>query len=1100
MDFLNDTGESPLQSFQTIAQQERSLLLQELWDSPKAALIAFIAKNLEKNILFIHAETHEAKLFEDLTFFELGDKLFDFPSWETLPGEEIAPSPDIIGKRFGILHALLRQKKCKIVLCPLQAALQKLPSKETTSSLCRLWKRGEEIPFASLSQSLVDLGYRRQAIVADKGEFAIRGGILDIFPLSSPDPFRLDFFGDTIEEIRTYDPISQKSIGKTDRVFLCPASELELMRQEKKPSILLDYLGDDPLIFFDDLLALEDRYVSFKSLPGFSSSLFCLFEEFLSLTENYSRIFLTKERIEELSHVFLPSRVGRDFYSKKNPLQPLHFDFLNRRIETKLWHHSFVRVSDFFCTFENKTAATCQELLYGLERSSSKLKKLSFITETDSDEKSLLSFFEKEHLTIPPHATFQRGYLSSGFVLDDTALIPMTEFTHRLKTRRQKWRSTYHTPASDFHELKSGDIVVHFQHGLGRYLGVEKRLNHLGHETEFLKIEYAEKSTLFVPMNQAHLVSRYIGAHEEVPTFSAIGSGRWQKTVEQAQKAVVGYAQDLLRLSAERELRGGFAYPADSQEQLRFESDFPFVPTEDQLHAIADIKKDMISAKAMDRLICGDVGYGKTEVAMRAAFKAVVDGHKQVAILVPTTVLAMQHFETFSERMANYPLRIAVVSRFRTAKEIKTTLLELQNGTVDILIGTHRLLSKDVIFKDLGLLIIDEEQRFGVRAKEHLKALKTGVDCLTLSATPIPRTLYLSLISAKDISVINTPPQDRLPIKTIIAKKEPSVLQNALLRELSRDGQAYIIHNRVESIFLVADEIQKLLPQARIVVGHGQMSTDEIDIVFHSFKAGKADILVATTIVENGIDIPNANTILIDRADQFGLADLYQLRGRVGRWNRPAYAYFLIPHQKELAELTLKRLYALVEASGYGGGMKIAMRDLELRGAGDILGTQQSGQISAIGFHLYCKLLKRTIDALRKKQVPHFFETKIESIYDARIPEEYIEEPSIRMEIYHRFGAALSFADLDEILAELKDRFGPYPTHVLWLYHLTRLKIFASAHQFNLLKFDAYTLLVEQKKGKTNLKKTLPMPRSKIPAELERKTIEALQKNFSLTN
>ncbi|HEY5259296.1 MAG TPA: DEAD/DEAH box helicase, partial [Rhabdochlamydiaceae bacterium] len=469
----------------------------------------------------------------------------------------------------------------------------------------------------------------------------------------------------------------------------------------------------------------------------------------------------------------------------------------------------------------------------------------------------------------------------------------------------------------------------------------------------------------------------------------------WQKTKANAQKAIIGYAQDLLRMSAERIVQGGFIFPADTQDMQDFEADFPYTETEDQLRAIADIKKDMTTTKAMDRLLCGDVGYGKTEVAMRAAFKAVAEGKKQVAVLVPTTVLCMQHFETFRDRMSNYPIIVKAVSRFQSVKEVKKTLKELSEGKVDILIGTHRLLSKDVKFKDLGLIIIDEEQRFGVRSKEHLKALKAGVDCLTLTATPIPRTLYLSLVGAREISVINTPPQDRLPIKTMIIERDPVIVANALLRELSRDGQVYFIHNRVESIYQVSDELKKLMPQARVVTGHGQMDPDEIDTVFHTFKNGDADILVATTIIENGIDIPNANTILIDRADQFGLSDLYQLRGRVGRWNRPAYAYFLVPGLKQLSELSRKRLYALIEAQGYGGGMKIAMRDLELRGAGETLGQRQSGHVSSIGFHLYCKLLKRTVDALKKNLEPTFFETKMEFPYDARLPEDYIRENSL---------------------------------------------------------------------------------------------------------
>jgi transcription-repair coupling factor (superfamily II helicase) len=530
---------------------------------------------------------------------------------------------------------------------------------------------------------------------------------------------------------------------------------------------------------------------------------------------------------------------------------------------------------------------------------------------------------------------------------------------------------------------------------------------------------------------------------------------------------------------------------------LQFERDFPYTETQDQILAIDAIKEDMTSEKAMDRLICGDVGYGKTEVAMRAAFKAVADGQRQVAVLVPTTVLAVQHFENFSQRMNGFPIRLGVVSRFHTAKEVRETLEKAKTGAIDILIGTHRLLSEDVHFKNLGLIIIDEEQRFGVKAKEHLKKFKTNSDCLTLSATPIPRTLYMSLVHARDMSVINTPPQDRLPIKTIIAETDFEVIQNALLREFARGGQAYYIHNRVESIYTRAEQIHKLVPNAKIGIVHGQMDPDAVDEVFHKFRQGELDLLFATTIIENGIDISNANTILIDRADTYGLADLYQLRGRVGRWNRAAYAYFLIPKNARLPEPARKRLSALVEAGGYGGGMKIAMRDLEIRGAGDILGIQQSGQVSAVGFHLYCKMLKRAIDAL-KKQVPiSFNETKMEFNFDARLPEDYINAVSLRMEIYHRLGDAATHKELDDLLAELTDRFGTPPPPVIWLYHLSRIRTFAAANHFSLLKFSNLSFLAEQQLGKQLNKQTILLPKKvQTPKELEIYVIQELKKYF----
>ena len=500
----------------------------------------------------------------------------------------------------------------------------------------------------------------------------------------------------------------------------------------------------------------------------------------------------------------------------------------------------------------------------------------------------------------------------------------------------------------------------------------------------------------------------------------------------------------------------------------------------------------MQKPRAMDRLICGDVGYGKTEVAMRAAFKAVADGEKQVAVLVPTTTLAMQHYETFKERMSSFPITVKLLSRFVPKKEQAETLKGLKEGTVDIVIGTHRLTSQDIVFKNLGLTIIDEEQRFGVRAKEHLKKYKTGVDYLTLSATPIPRTLYMSLVGARDLSVINTPPQDRLPIKTIIAEREESLIKNAILRELARDGQVYFIHNRVESIGKVTEMLQTLVPEAKIVTGHGQMTADQLDTIIHTFKSGEANILVATTIVENGIDIPNANTILIDRADAFGMGDLYQLRGRVGRWNRPAYCYFLTPKNRELPEISRKRLTALVETSGFGGGMKLAMRDLEIRGAGDLLGVKQSGHVSSIGFHLYCKLLKQTVSALKQKKPATFLETKIEFPFEANFPSSYIPETSLRLELYHRLGTADSPESVEAIRAELIDRFGPLPDPSNLLLHITRIRIAATSRSYTLLKYHNQTLITHRQHKKSLEKKTHIIPFFKTPQEFEEAVLSLL--------
>lgn len=1088
---LEDLLKSPqLNLFREVVQKEPSLLIEGLWDAAKAALLLIALKATGKNILVVTGEKRENRLIDDLDYFGL-DHFLDFPSWETLPGEEIPPSPDIMGKRFLILHHLMHSKTPQLIFSPLQGILQKLPSPKTLKPLYATWKVGDEIAFDSVEQFLTNLGYRREKVASDKGEFALRLGILDIFPLSSFDPLRIEFFGDTIDTIRTYDPSSQKSISKMDTAFIVPASEQALLKKEENLCNLLDFAGENTLIIFDDLLALEDRYVAFKGMPGAKSRFFGTMEALFSQLKNTPKILWAQERMEELSDTHIPQKGGRAFYSGKDPLQPLSFRIFDQEISSKRLHHPFREISDYFSPTEDLSSTSPDEILRSINRFSKTSLELHVLSSTESEEHTFKKRLEAEGIHLPKKTFFERGYLSNGFAVIDShiAVLPMTELTGRFRIRRQKWRTTHHSPIAEFHDLSPGDLVVHFHNGIGKYLGVEKKPNHLGQESEFMAIEYADESKLYVPISSSYLVSRYIGSKEEVPRLTQLGTKRWQALRTQTQKAVLGYARDLLHMSAEREIYGGFQYPPDSDMVQNFEMDFPFVETEDQLSALEAIKKDMHSEKAMDRLICGDVGYGKTEVAMRAAFKAVADGKKQVAVLVPTTVLAMQHYETFSERMANFPINIGVVSRFFSSKEIKETLEKVKNGEIDILVGTHRMIGKDVQFKNLGLIIIDEEQRFGVRAKEHLKKLKVGVDCLTLSATPIPRTLYMSLVGIKDVSIINTPPQDRLPIKTHVCERDPSVIQNALLRELSRDGQAFFIHNRVESIYRIQEEIQNLLPEARMGIAHGQMHPDEIEEIFHAFKSGQLDILIATTLIENGIDIPNANTILIDQAQQFGLADLYQMRGRVGRWNRPAYAYLLVPKDRRLPEIAQKRVSALVEASGFGGGLKIAMRDLEIRGAGDILGIEQSGQISAVGFNLYCKLLKRAIEALKKQVVPNFIETKMEFPFDAKLPEDYINEPSLRMEIYHRLGDAASFEETVSLLNEMKDRFGEPPPPVLWLYHLTRIRILASQKRYTTLKFTPTLLITEKQKGKITESKTFPLPRFKSPQDLEEKVL-----------
>lgn len=1074
-------------------QSGDSVLIEELWDAPKALIATLAQQATNKHVLILTGESREeGRLYHDFKHFT-DREVLDFPAWETMPNENIPPSPDIVGQRYDILQKILNDSKPQIIVSNLQACLQRLIDPNQFKGLYLTLKTGQEHEFELLQLELEEMGYVRQAVASDKGEFAVRGGIIDLFPVSSPDPFRIEFFGDEIESIRIYDPIGQKSVDKVQKIEITPAQEMELLRKTKHLSTILDYLAENTIVIFDDLLKLEDRYAQLVNIFGKPTETFGGMEELLDTVSSMQTIFWAQQQIDDLTEVQIHSKSKGGYYSESAPMIPLSFQMFNRSYQAKRWWNPFISVSSFLLPDQEEYSG--EELLQALPQLTEAGYSLDVLVSSDGERETFRKRTEEYQIKLPEATNFEKSYLSTGFVLTENKkmVLPMSEITRRYKIRRQKLRSTYHSSPTEVFDLTPGEMVVHMQNGIGRYLGTEKRKNHQGIESEFLQIEYADDAKLYIPIDQSHLVSKYIGSSDELPKMHKLGSKRWQATRERTERSILGYASDLLQMYAKRELKGGYAYPKDTEDLLAFEEEFPFVETEDQLQASASIKEDMESTKAMDRLVCGDVGYGKTEVAMRAAFKT-IEGGKQVAFLVPTTVLAMQHYENFCERFANFPVTIEVLSRFRTGKQIRTALEGLEKGTVDVIIGTHRLVSQDVQFKDLGLVIIDEEQRFGVRAKEHLKKIKTGVDCLTLSATPIPRTLYMSLIGARDMSVINTPPQDRLPIKTTITAPNENIVKNAILRELARDGQVYYIHNRVETIYEVANRLKKLFPQARIAVGHGQMHADELDAVFHAFKAGQADILVATTIVENGIDIPNANTILIDNADHFGLASLYQLRGRVGRWNRRAYAYFLVKNLHRVPEITRKRMQALAEASGYGGGMKLAMRDLEIRGAGDILGTEQSGQVAAIGFHLYCKLLKRTIRALEGKESAVICDTRIEHSLHARIPEDYIDAPSLRMEIYQRLGEALKNEDVEEIWEELEDRFGEPPEPVKWLYHLTRVRVFASQHNFPLLRLDKLTLSYERKVGKKSETGKLIVGKWQDPQEMESKIIEALKR------
>lgn len=1010
----------------SLLSEKKSLFLEKVDDAPLAFLIAFLHKTLQKPILLLSKGIHEDRLFEDISFFSTSTPL-ELPQWDVLPGSGITPSLDLVGKRLETILALSQASSPPIVVASLEAALQKVPKKLVIEKEFGDWHVGKHLPFLSLPSLLEKKGFTRKSVVTEKGEFAVRGGILDLFPIASSTPYRIDFFGDSIESIRTFDPKIQTTTGKVSSFFFCPAEELSLSKTE---SVSLGHYLLDAIVVWQDIEAIEDAHAHLAKMlqnphfvppsllfSSFSSHIFCantplqvLFEE----SQNTVELLHLSFPVLEPSHPFRPL-----------PLPP------------------------YPTTLSYTLVARTQE---------------------------------EEDAMVPHFSTFslQRGTLSQGFVLADTqeAWVSSTDFSHKAPVRRQKWRSSSHSAPLESYELTPGDVVVHLHSGIGRYLGIESHENHQGIPSEFLVLEYANNSKLFVPATQSHLLSRYVGAGQSAaPTFSELGTNRWQKTKEKAQAQIVGYAKELLELQAERIAKKGFAFPSDSPEMIAFEQAFPYQETEDQLRAIAEIKGDMENDKPMDRLLCGDVGYGKTEVAMRAAYKAVVQGKKQVALLVPTTVLALQHLETFRERMEHTSIRIETLSSLSSPKKTRETLTLVREGKIDILIGTHRLLRPDIEFANLGLLLIDEEQRFGVKAKEHLKKAKTSIDCLSLSATPIPRTLYLSLVHARDLSTIQTPPQDRLPIKTILSEYNDTLIVDALLREKGRAGQSFYIYNRVESMPQKLQELQKLLPTLTIAPLHGQMPPEQIETTLHRFQEGKIDLLLATTLIENGINFQNANTLIVEAAHTYGLSDLYQLKGRIGRWNRPAFAYFLTPKHGRMTQDALKRLQALVEAGGYGNGMKIAMRDLEIRGAGNFLGEEQSGHVSSVGFHLYCKLLQKAVRALQNQESLSFgIETKIEFPYPAFFPHTYIDEPSLRLNLYQRLGDTSTEEELLSLFREIEDRFGPPPTEALWLYHMTKIRLHAQAKKVLTLQIFPKSVRIEQYLGKKKEIFHYPLP------------------------
>ncbi|MFW5979525.1 MAG: transcription-repair coupling factor, partial [Halanaerobium sp.] len=985
-------------------------------------------------------------------------------------------------------------QKTKIILTTPAAVFKKLPPKDIYQQKSVNLKMGSEINIEQLRQQLFALGYKREEMVEAPGQYSIRGGIIDVFTLLDEQPFRIELFGDEVDSIRKIDLTAQRSKKEVAQITIPPFANLvideevvarayprlEAAYSEAVTKLTENNYQEEAAYLREKAKKMLEDLKEKHRFPGFEQFLPFYYDQTASFFDylEESIIFAVRpNKIEQLTH---------DHYQEITETctrlleQGMVFpEYINNFITETEFEKEITknRVVDINSEFENSQVAENEihfntsslEPFHGqLELFSEKITELlqqkyriAITLNSASKKRRVKMFLEEKNLVVGD--SFEQGRivifsdsLAEGFIFDDIKLAVFSDrevFGNEQKRKRKIGDFEDGVEISSINDLKAGDFVVHENHGIGKYLGV-KTLEIQGQHKDYLVLKYAGEDKLYVPTEKIQLVQKYIGSDAGNPKLYKLGSSDWKKVKEKVQKSVEEMAVGLLELYAERETLRGYQFSEDDVWQQEFEESFPYEETPDQKEAIEEVKDDMESKKPMDRLLCGDVGYGKTEVAIRAAFKAALDS-KQTAVLVPTTILAQQHYNTFAERIEEFPVNIGMLSRFSTGAEQRKTLKKLIKGEIDILIGTHRLLSKDVIFDDLGLLIIDEEQRFGVTHKEKLKDLKRNVDVLTLTATPIPRTLHMALVGVRDMSLIETPPENRYPIRTFIKEYNKELIASAIRRELAREGQIYFVHNRVKDIEKTAGKLQKLMPEAKIAVAHGQMNEKRLEKIMYDFYHHKFDILVCTTIIETGLDIPNVNTIIINHADKMGLSQLYQLRGRVGRTNRIAYAYLLYERDRILPEVAEKRLEAIKEFSSLGSGFKIAMRDLEIRGAGNLLGPEQSGHIAAVGFSLYTKLLEGTIEELKGKSDQEKIEVEIDLNLDAYIPDAYIKYEARKIEIYKKIKAIEDEADALDTIDELIDRFGEPPVELMRLINTARLKYLASGLKIDLIKEDS---------------------------------------------
>ena len=1010
-------------------------------NTQKIHLLSGIGSGCGYKLVVFSNEEKAKKAYEEYLLF--GEETYLYPARDLLFYYADIKGKTLTNRRMEVLRAIAEKKKEEpvTVITTMDAFLDGIISPDEIQKN-RIHITGEDtVDLTKLEQDLTALGYERESQIEAPGQFAVRGGIIDVFPLAEEMPVRIELWGDEIDSIRMFDAKSQRSIENISEITIYPASE-NCFGNNGLVSFLKYFPENETLLFYDEPHRLQETAETVEA--EYTESLKNRADAGMKEEgEEELRVFQTKDIISEMNRY---SGIGLTTLESKCGLFKVRSVYTVQAKGVNPYNNSFELL-----TRDLKRLKRNGYRVVLLSGSRTRAKRLA----EDLRDYDLSSFYSEDmqREVKPGEIMAAYGYASEGYEYPMLKFVVISESDIFGRKKKKKKRKKYEGQRiQDFAELKPGDYVVHENHGIGVYKGIEK-IEVEKIVKDYMKIVYAEGGVLYIPVAQMDLIQKYAGADAKKPRLNKLGTIQWGKTKSQVKKAVQIVAKDLVELYAVRQQSEGFVYGPDTVWQKEFEEMFPFEETDDQLQAIEDTKHDMESKKIMDRLICGDVGYGKTEIAIRAAFKAVQEG-KQVVCLVPTTILAQQHYNTFVQRLKEFPVRIDLLCRFRSAAEQKKTIEDTKKGFVDILIGTHRVLSKDVVFKDLGLLIIDEEQRFGVTHKEKIKKLKENIDVLTLTATPIPRTLHMSLIGIRDMSVLEEAPNERMPIQTYVMEYNDEMVRKAITRELARDGQVYYVYNRVNDIADVAGRIQSLVPDANVAFAHGQMKERELEDIMYDFINGDIDVLVSTTIIETGLDIPNANTMIIQDADRFGLSQLYQLRGRVGRSNRMAYAFLLYQRDKLLKEVAEKRLSAIREFTDLGSGIKIAMRDLEIRGAGNLLGEAQSGHMEAVGYDLYCKMLNEAVRQLKGGPEAETFTTLIDLNVDAYIPEYYIKNEYQKLDIYKRIAAIESEEELEDMTEELIDRFGDIPKKVQQLLVIASLKSLAHS---------VYVTAIEQK-------------------------------------